>query len=406
MKMNRLRILQIFARYLQYGGEEGSVSRIASVLRTAHEVDYFTASTQDLLEGGPLARFLLPLSVIYNRSIARELRLLQETERYDCWQIHNVFPAISPSAYSTAFRMGIPVIHYLHNYKFGCANGFLFHDGKENRDCLDGNFWPAARDATWRGSHAQSAVMAAILYYTRTHLNVFEKITRWIAISHAQKDIHVQMGIPEDRIDVVPHFLHAPPLSTIPPFPTDGHGLFVGRLSPEKGVDRLLRAWALLSPGRRLVIMGDGPSLEPLIRLTRELGIESWVTFTGFVEKGQQQQFWEGAAFSIVPSIWQEPFGMVVLEAWAQGRPVVAHSIGALSEIIRDGVDGFLADPGSIGSLSTKLEQAFSTTTDLQVMGMNGYLRLGESYNKEVWLQRMETVYSKAGILRTTTIPR
>ncbi|MBK1882486.1 glycosyltransferase family 4 protein [Luteolibacter pohnpeiensis] len=396
--MTRLNVLQIFSRYLHYGGEEGSVFRIGDALQARHNLEYFINSSEELTRGNLLRKFTVPLRAFYNYPILKTLDKYQKIGRFDCWQIHNVFPSISPGAYSLAFKLGIPIIHYLHNYKLGCANGFMFHHGKENRDCIHGNFWPAIRDRTWHDSFAHTAVMGGILAYSRSRLKVLDRITRWIAISQAQKDIHVQMGIPSDRIDVVPHFLKTTPGVSPPPFPANGHGLFVGRLSPEKGVDRLLHAWTKISPDRKLVIMGDGPEMEPLKALTIKLNLKN-VVFTGFLARNAQAEVWKETAFSIVPSIWQEPFGMVVLEAWAKARPVVAHSIGALPEIIRDGEDGFLADPNAPEALSTALERAFSNTTDLRQMGLTGLNRLNSDYNKLTWLDRIDDVYRKAGLL-------
>jgi glycosyltransferase involved in cell wall biosynthesis len=396
--MKRLSILQVFSRYLQYGGEEGSFFRIGDAMQSRHDLEYFMGSSEELASDGFLRKLMIPFLVFYNARTIRRLQTYQEIGHFDCWQVHNVFPAISPSAYSLAFKLGIPVVHYLHNYKFGCVNGFLFHDGKENRDCLKGNFWPAIRDKTWRNSRVQTAVMAMVLTYARSYVKVFEKVTRWVAISEVQKRIHVEMGIPEDRIDVVPHFLACDPDAPLPPFPEDGYGLFVGRLSPEKGVNRLLEAWALLPTDRKLVIMGDGPESVPLQRLAQTLKLEN-VVFTGFIPQKEQGIIWEGAAFTIVPSIWQETFGMVVLESWSKGRPVIAHDIGALPEIIRDGIDGFLADRDRVESLAAALQNAFSDREKLVEMGLAGWRRLIEDYNESRWLDRIDAVYRAAGIL-------
>lgn len=257
--MRRLNILQIFARYVHYGGEEGSVSRIATALRADHDVEYFTASTQDMLEGGALTRALMPLLAIHNWRTARELETLHEQNKFDCWQVHNVFPAISPSAYSTAFQLGVPVVHYLHNYKFACPTAFMFARGEAYELGLTGNFLPAICDGVWHESRLKTAIMAASITYARK-MGVFQRVSRWIAISHAQKEICVEMGIPADHIDVVHHFVDVPTEAPTP-VPENGHALFIGRLSPEKGVDRLIEAWRLLGPNRRLAIVGDGPGI-------------------------------------------------------------------------------------------------------------------------------------------------
>lgn len=391
--MTDLKILQIFSRYLHYGGEEGSVQRIRGAMQERFDVDYYERSTESLLKNGFLGKVKLPFQAFHNGTFRRELVELQRKNAYDVWQVHNVFPAISPSAYSAAFEMGVPILHYLHNYRFGSINGFLFSNGQIQEDSLGGDFLPAILRKEWHDSYLHSALMAGILIHAR-NLGVFSKIARWVAISHAQKDIHVKMGIPAERIDVVHHFLKAPDIDCVSKFPKNGYALFLGRLSEEKGVDRLLRAWVHLPASRKLVIAGDGPDLGRLQSLSSELGLGARVTFTGFVPKENHAQYWKRAAFSVVPSIWHEPFGMVVLEAWAQGRAVVANRIGALPELIQDGKDGFLAPIENTEDYSKVLENAFCSDA-LEQMGHCGWTRLRDEFNREIWLEKISEVYRK-----------
>ena len=112
--MRRLKILQIFSRYLEYGGEEGSVFRIGDALQKHHEVEYYIGSTEELLGARKALSFFAPFRAWYNQSVARRLRRYQELGHFDIWQIHNVLPGLSPSVYQTAFSLEVPVIHYLH----------------------------------------------------------------------------------------------------------------------------------------------------------------------------------------------------------------------------------------------------------------------------------------------------
>jgi glycosyltransferase involved in cell wall biosynthesis len=392
--MSRFKILQIFSRYLQYGGEEGSVYRIGDALQSRFDVEYFIASSEELMAA---SRLLLPLRVYYNFPVLKKLENYQRIGKFDVWQIHNVFPAISPGAYRLARKLGVPIIHYLHNYRMGCVNGYWFTKGRDCQKCSDGNFIPGVLGKCWRGSFTQSAAMALLLADMRRR-GLFDQVRRWVAISHAQKEAHVRIGLPAERIDVVHHFFERDARVPVPDFPVDGYGLFIGRLSPEKGVDRLLDAWAQLGKTRRLVIAGDGPEKAALQSQAVRLGLSN-VTFAGFVARDAQRDLWTGAAFSVVPSRWQEPFGMVVLEAWAQGRPVVAHRVGALPEIITHGVNGYLADPDDARDLAAALEACFQAGPKLRELGQNGLQRLATHHSKSLWMQQIEQVYHHAGLL-------
>jgi glycosyltransferase involved in cell wall biosynthesis len=391
--MRRLKILQIFSRYLEYGGEEGSVFRIGDALQDHHDVEYFIGSTEDLLGARGRTSFLAPFRTWHNRAVAQRLRRYQELGKFDLWQIHNVLPGLSPSVYQAAFTLDVPIVHYLHNYRLCCTNGFFLNHGSPCERCLSGNFWPAFQTACWRNSRLISGFMGLILRKIRQD-GLFTKTAAWIAISAAQKQKHVAMGIPADRIQVIPHFYeHREP----PPAPCpDGDFLFLGRLSREKGVDYLLRSWAKLDPhGRRLVIAGTGPEEASLKELAVQLGLKG-VHFAGFVDKQQQTDLWAKSAALVVPSIWDEPFGMVVLEAWARGRPVVAFAKGALPELVRHNSDGLLAEPFSESSLAENIQELIIRPAQGPAMGSAGRLRLEKEFSREVWYEKIQATYQRA----------
>lgn len=385
----RRHILQIFNRYLQYGGEEGSVYRIGDALQSLHDVEYFISSTAEIM-GDRDGSWRIPYKAVYNYEIDQKLRQYQGAGQFDVWQIHNIFPVMSPIVYQRALQWGIPIVHYLHNYRFSCVNGFFLNHGEPCQRCLSGDFWPAFATACWHDSHLQSGWMGVITNRIR-HLPLFEIVARWIALSEAHKREHVRMGIPADRIAVVNHFYEAD-AAPLPPT-REPSAIFVGRLSLEKGVSHLLEAWRLVAGGnRKLLIVGDGPERANLER--QAAGIPG-VTFLGFLTREHQQAVWEQALFSIVPSIWLEPFGMTVLESWSKGRPVVAHRIGALPELVEDGVTGLVAEPGDPADLAQKIERYFAAPHEAAEMGVAGYQRLGTRFSRQRWLGQIAEIYGK-----------
>lgn len=390
MSAKRLHILQIFNRYLNYGGEEGSVYRIGDALQQIHDVEYLISSTSDLVEGGLWTSLKIPWLAAYNTQILTRLKRYQEAGHFDAWQIHNIFPVMSPIVYHKALEWGVPMVHYLHNYRLSCVNGYFLNHGKPCERCLSGNFWPSFQTACWRDSHLQSGWMGMITTHIRS-LPLFEKVFQWVAISEAQKQAHVRMGIPAEKIRVIHHFME-PKEAPMPPAPSSTPtAIFVGRLSLEKGLSQLLDAWKLIGSGeRRLLIMGDGPERANLER--KAMGMKG-VQFLGFVDKQKQDEFWRQAHFSLVPSIWMEPFGMTVLEAWSKGRPMLAHRIGALPELIRDGTDGLLADPGNHLDLAEKMEWLFSHPKETYEMGLAGRAQLESHFTRERWLGEIGEIY-------------
>lgn len=391
--IRRPRVLQIFNRYVEYGGEQGSVGRIGDTLQQIADVEYFlTSSEQWLGRRTPEDLVKAAASAWHNAEVINRLERYQKIGRFDAWQIHNVFPVMSPSVYALAFKLGVPVVQYLHNYRMSCVNGFFLNHGETCTSCIHGNFTKAALTGCWHDSRLVSGWMGAVMMRVRA-MGVFEKVAGWIAISRPQKDLHVQMGIPAERIHVLPHFYQVDPSRFIAEPGRDV--LFVGRLSKEKGVEQLLDAWKRTDRGEaKLVIAGDGPeraALENKIAAEKIGGVE----FLGFVAKEDQGAMWKRAAFSVVPSIWQEPLGLVVFEAWERGRGVVVSDAGGLADSVEDGVDGFKVPMRDAEAWAAAMGKLLREPARSGEMARAGVAKLERDFTKEKWLGRIEGIYGE-----------
>jgi len=392
--MPRLRVLRIFGRYREYGGEEAAARRIHETLKPYMDGEWFESSTDAMLGTSFPARILAPFRVIHNERIGQELRRLQATRKFDAWEIHNVFPSLSPSVYAAGIRLGVPLIQYLHNYRLSCVNGMFLNHGKPCVRCINGNFFPAVQTKCWRNSRVACGFTGLALTRMR-RLEVFRNVKAWIAISEAQKSLHIRMGIPAERIHVVPHFLEVTQ-HQVPPIGQDGYALFLGRLSVEKGVAQLLEAWRQVKyPGARLVIAGKGPEEEKLRAFARDKRLTN-VEFRGFVPAEAQTDLWAGARFLVAPSIWEEPFGLVVLEAWAHGRPALTSDRGSFPEIINAG--GLLCSPDSPAELAAAIHKMFEPTDLISNMAAAGQKQLRTKFSRKSWINRIRSVYEQCGL--------
>lgn len=389
--MRRLRILQIFNRYIHYGGEEASVFRIGDALQERHQVEYFIGSTEEFMGPGLGRRLTAPFRAFHDPQVASKLQRYQELGKFDIWQIHNVIPGLSPSVYETAFSLKVPVVHFLHNYRFGCVNGLFLNHGQPCQRCIGGNFWPAFETACWQNNRLVSGWQALILLELRRR-NLFQKISHWIALSESQKALHLKMGFPESRLSVVPHFFDSKEPAPAP----SPHGpvLFLSRLSVEKGGQELIKAWSTLPIGsRELWIAGTGPD-EAFLK-SQAASLPN-VKFLGFLDEESQLKAWAECSFAVIPSIVPETFGMIVLEAWARQRPVVAYRIGALAETIQDSVNGLLVAPGNTLGLAQAIERLCKNPEEARQMGLAGERRLKQVYARANWLDQVDQVYQKA----------
>jgi len=380
-----MKILQIFNRYTQYGGEEASVEEIGRALRIHHEVHSCYGSTKEMVGETFVTRAQAPFKAIWNWNAFSKLRGLQAAEKFDVWLVHNVFPGLSPAVYDAARLSRVPVVQYLHNYRFGCVNGFLLNHGEPCVRCLSGSFLPAVQTRCWQESRIACAAMAISLSRLRA-VGVFRQVAHWVSISHAQKVIHCKFGIPSDRISVLYHYYDGPSLSG----PQPGRDvLFVGRLSPEKGVKILIEAWKQAGiQDRDLWIVGEGPLRGYLEGLARP---SPNIRFAGFLHGAELRQRWLNAAITIVPSIWEEAFGRILIESWAHRVPVLAARIGALPELIELSDSGWLFDPGSSESLARALRIILADGSALSAAAANCHDAVSK-FSTQKWLSRINSI--------------
>jgi glycosyltransferase involved in cell wall biosynthesis len=161
---------------------------------------------------------------------------------------------------------------------------------------------------------------------------------------------------------VVPHGIPIAPFAERPVAVPAFVG-FAGRLVPEKGVQVLLDAMALLPPSlahARLRLAGDGPERSSLEARARRLGLADRVEFLGHLSREAVERCLSEAAVQVVPSLWCEPFGLVAIEAMARGTPVVVSAAGALPELVEDGRTGFVVPAGDARALAGRLADVLS----------------------------------------------
>jgi glycosyltransferase involved in cell wall biosynthesis len=357
-----LRVLLVHNRYQQAGGEDSVFASEVALLRGAgHDVRTLEVSNDGLV--GPVAQLGAAFRVVSNPDARRLVVAEIARARPDVMHVHNFFPRLSPAIFDASAAAGVPSVWTLHNFRVACANGLLFRDGQPCEDCVGRAPWPAVRHRCYRGSAMGSAAVAAMIGWHHARGTWQHKVSRFIALSEFARDLYVKAGLPADRLAVKPNFVIDPllALGTTPPLRRGA--LFVGRLSPEKGVASLIAAWRAV-PRVPLTILGDGPE-----RATLEATASPNVRFLGFKDRETVLRAMAGAQVLIVPSTWYENFPMTVVEAMALGTPVIASDIGALRTIVTDGRDGLHFAPGDAVDLARVVNAAFADPALLAALG-------------------------------------
>jgi glycosyltransferase involved in cell wall biosynthesis len=234
-------------------------TEIAQLTAAGVEVLPFQRSSDSIAAMPASQKALLPISPIYGRQAQRDLSALLTDHRPDVLHLHNPYPLLSPWVVKTAHAHGVPVVQTVHNYRQVCSSGLYFRDGHDCYDCRGKAFgWPAVVHKCYRGSSAQSALMATTL---AVHRPTWKSVDRFIALTDRIAAHLHDYGIPDDRIVIKPNGLPDPG----EPAPLGDGFLYGARLSPEKGLALLLDAWRRHPVGAlgQLRIAGDG-ELRPL----------------------------------------------------------------------------------------------------------------------------------------------
>lgn len=171
--------------------------------------------------------------------------------------------------------------------------------------------------------------------------------------------------------------------------------LFVGQMIKGKGPDLLLRAVSKLECDFHLTMVGDGNWIPQLREQAINLGLESRVTWTGWVTPQQLEQHYQKARVVAVPSRWPEPFGMVGLEAMQRAKPVVGFAVGGIPDWLVDNENGFLVQPPSIGSFSGRLAQLLQDPQLARRMGQRGLEKVSRDFAFDSYIDQLEVTLSQ-----------
>ena len=262
----------------------------------------------------------------------------------------------------------VPVVYTAHDYIPVCPNCTML-DGKGEvcDDCLVGDFSACVKKRCVKGSRAKSWLAAHEAKFLHQK-GYYEKIDRIIAPSEFMRNKLIQGGFSERQVVHMQNFAKDEVLEWARNADdmTDWKNpyiLFFGRLSKEKGVSVLIDAFEHALPqlpeNVRLVIAGEGPERDALMSRS-----DDRVEFVGFKQGDELEKLVSGATLACCPSIWRENMPYSIVEALAEGTPVVGSRIGGIPESVIEGETGWLAEPGDISSLSEVLMHAMNTAAD------------------------------------------
>lgn len=335
--MTSLTVLQVHTRYRQSGGEDAVADAEAVLLRDAgHTVVQFHAQNPPDVARSAMGLLASP----WNPRSARRIAAVARRTKPDVAHIHNTWWALSPSVIASLDKVGVPSVVTLHNYRLLCANAKLFRDGHPCEDCVGSHPWHAVQHRCYRDSIPASAAAAATIS-VQQRLSTWQAADLLLPLTEFARDRFIAGGLPPEKLLVKPNFVADPGPRSIRPSES-ATVLYVGRLSPEKGIETLLDAWREAAlDGLELVVVGDGlaqaavtASAPPGVRLVGRLG------------PGEVRDLMLKARAIVFPSVCYEGQPMVLLEALAAGLPLIVSNVGGIPDTVNATKTAVVAEPG------------------------------------------------------------
>lgn len=365
-----MKILVAHNAYQHRGGEDAVVDdEVALLRRYGHEVDVYRQHNDALHN---MSRASAAISAIWSRRSIDDVDTLCRRFQPDVIHVHNTFPLISPSLYWAAKKHDVPVVQTLHNFRLLCPQAIFLRESKVCEDCIGKLPWRAVTRKCYRASALQSAVITGMLTAHRMLGTYRERITRYIALNTFARKKYVEGGLPLHLFRIKPNFVQS---DIVPTWVHRHGGLYVGRLSTEKGLDVLAQA-VRMADNVAVDVIGNGP-LEAYAK-------EAFGTHhKGFQPLDDILRRMHSAQFLVLPSICYENAPRTIVEAFSSGLPVIASRLGALTEMVRDGVTGLLFTPGDATDLCAKISWALSHPEEMIRMGKAARIEYEKKYTPE-----------------------
>jgi glycosyltransferase involved in cell wall biosynthesis len=401
-----MRVLQIHKTFHTRGGADTFFFKTCDLLKDhGHEVAHFSTSHPKNFES-PFSEYFVDgftdadvsqlglrrkakafVQGIYSVEARRNLERLVQDFRPDLAHAHCINYQLSPSIFDVFRRSDVPLVVTMHDFTLVCGAGTLQIDGSNCERCKGGHHYNLLLHTCYWNFPA--SLMATLSHYLHDFRGTWDGVSKMLVPSRFMLEKLVEWGISRERLVHLPIFIDFPERPPANDSPGD-YVLYFGRIDEHKGLKVLLEA--VQSLGCKLLLIGDGP-LSSWVDEQIAAGLKNVEHIPFVSSRDELRNYIARAAFSVVPSLWNENQPAVVLETYAMGRPVIGSRIGGIPELIEDGHTGLLATPGDPVDLREKIQFLLERPTLSQEWGQNGSRKLRAGFSRAAHYDRLMSIY-------------
>lgn len=338
--------------------------------------------------GGALS---IARTMVYSRTARDAMAVMVERFRPNVVHLHNIYHQLSPSILQPLRRAGIPAVMTVHDFKLVCPTYRMLDRNGPCDACVRNGFHEAVLRRCNRGSLAASALVALESSLHRA-FSSYGHVSTFLAPSQFLAGLLRRADVYPERVQVLAHGFGVDPVATLGA--RDGSVVFVGRLSPEKGVDTAIRAIGMATtPGAHLHVLGSGPE-ERALRALAAREAPQRVTFHGHVGREAVLERLRKSSIAVLTARYYENQPMSILEAFSCGVPVIGTDLGGIPELVDD-TTGRLVRPEDPAQVSVVLDALLRSPILVKELGRNAQDRVATRHNPTAHLSALDDVYAK-----------
>ena len=410
-----MRVLIVNYRYFISGGPEKYMFNIKKLLEEhGHEVIPFSIHSNKNIETEYSKYFVEPIgnreatyfdevkktpkSIIqmisrsfYSFEVKEAIKKEIKDVKPDLVYIIHFVNKLSPSVIRGAKEMGVPVVLRLSDYFMLCPRFDFLYGKKVCEDCIKKGYKSCIKKRCVKNSLFASTIRVCSMKYHKL-IRVYDDIDAFITPSKFLKNKLITNGYEKNKIYYIPTFTRS--INDNTKNAVGKYGLYFGRITEEKGVDTLVKAYKEM-PDKSLKIMGDDTTDEAirLKKIINDEGIKN-INFIGFKEGKELEKTIQDSRYVLIPSIWYDNLPNTALEAFQYYKPVIASNIGSLPELVENEYNGFLFEPGNYRDLK-RMINLLDDDKIIKEMGNNSHKKLIKDYSSEKHYDELISLFER-----------
>lgn len=398
-----MKVLMVNKFHYLKGGSEKYYFELSKLLeQNGHEVAFFSMQDEKNIKTGEKEYFVKntnmnsknifkAFNVIYSKKNKQVMKKALQDFKPDIVHINNFQRQLSASIIEAIKEKNIPIVYTAHDLQSVCPASAMLNKGKICEACKNGKYANCIKKKCIKDSLLKSLLTSIEAYYYKKN-SIYNNIDLIITPSDFAKNKILENNLKLKKINTIHNFVNLKEYEQYQ-VTNEGYALFSGRLSIEKGINNLIKAFTTTNFGK-LYIAGDGPEKENILKYIKDNKLEDKIKLLGFLEQKELKEYISKCSFVILPSICYENCPYSILEAFSMKKPVIAARIGGIPELVKDGYNGYLYKYDNVDELFNLINSAFTNTKKLYELGENALKDVIEKYSTEVYYKEITNIYN------------